>query len=155
MALQLFYGSHLDVISRRLAGAVAGDVAMVVELAARATRDGGARLDLPRGRLAARPRAGLRAGRDARPDRQRGPPRCRCCRSRRTWTTRCANACALPFDTDWQSDPRSVIIRVQLPDGVLHVEAPRKRLFSGTLYLFVIWLVGSSLLLFLRRQRCS
>ncbi|MDB5383544.1 MAG: two-component sensor histidine kinase, partial [Rhodospirillales bacterium] len=29
-----------------------------------------------------------------------------------------------------------------------HVEAPRKRLFSGTLYLFLIWLVGSALLLF-------
>jgi two-component system osmolarity sensor histidine kinase EnvZ len=55
----------------------------------------------------------------------------------------------LPFDADWQSDPRSVIIRVQMPDGVLHVEVVRKRLFSGTIYLFVIWVVGSSLLLFL------
>ena len=41
-----------------------------------------------------------------------------------------------------------MIIRVQLPDGVLHVEAPRKRLYAGTIYLFVIWLVGSALLLF-------
>jgi two-component system osmolarity sensor histidine kinase EnvZ len=41
-----------------------------------------------------------------------------------------------------------VIIRIQLPDGVLHVEAPRKRLFNATLYLFMIWLVGSALLLF-------
>jgi two-component system osmolarity sensor histidine kinase EnvZ len=55
----------------------------------------------------------------------------------------------LPFDADWQTDPRSVIIRVQMDDGVLHVEVVRKRLFSGTIYLFVIWLVGSSLLLFL------
>jgi two-component system osmolarity sensor histidine kinase EnvZ len=54
----------------------------------------------------------------------------------------------LPFDADWQTDPRSIIIRIGLPDGVLHVEAPRKRLFVGTLYLFVIWLVGSALLLF-------
>jgi len=54
----------------------------------------------------------------------------------------------LRFDADWQSDPRSVIVRVQLPDGILHVEAPRKRLFTGTLYLFVIWLVGASALLF-------
>jgi two-component system osmolarity sensor histidine kinase EnvZ len=54
----------------------------------------------------------------------------------------------LPFDADWQSDPRSVIIRVQMTDGILHVEVARKRLFSGTIYLFVIWLVGSSLLLF-------
>jgi two-component system osmolarity sensor histidine kinase EnvZ len=32
VALQLFYGGHLDVISRRLAGGVAGDVSMVTEL---------------------------------------------------------------------------------------------------------------------------
>ena len=31
----------------------------------------------------------------------------------------------------------SVLIRLQLPDGVLHVEAPRKRLYTGTIYLFV------------------
>ena len=39
-------------------------------------------------------------------------------------------------------------IEVQLADGVLEVQAPRKRLYSSTLYLFVLWLAGSSLLLF-------
>jgi two-component system osmolarity sensor histidine kinase EnvZ len=53
-----------------------------------------------------------------------------------------------PSTRTGRADPRSVIIRIQLPDGVLHAEAPRKRLFTGTLYLFVIWLVGTSLLLF-------
>ena len=32
VALQIFYGSHLDVISRRLAGAVAGELGFVIEL---------------------------------------------------------------------------------------------------------------------------
>jgi two-component system osmolarity sensor histidine kinase EnvZ len=49
---------------------------------------------------------------------------------------------------DWVSDPQSVLIRVQLSDGVLDVQAPRKRLYSATIYLFVLWLVGSALLLF-------
>jgi two-component system osmolarity sensor histidine kinase EnvZ len=49
---------------------------------------------------------------------------------------------------DWTSDPQSVLIRLQLPDGVLDVAAPRKRLAIGTLFLFVGWLVGSALLLF-------
>ena len=31
---------------------------------------------------------------------------------------------------------------------MLDVQAPRKRLYTGTIYLFVIWLVGSALLLF-------
>jgi two-component system osmolarity sensor histidine kinase EnvZ len=147
IALFLFYGSHLDVISRRLAGAVAGDIAMVVELLARNPRaedrgwifrEAAWRLDLslafeegatlnPTGnRQASLPLLPLEEDLD---DAMRERVR-------------------LPFDTDWQSDPRSVIIRVQLPDGVLHAEAARKRLFSGTLYLFVIWVVGSSLLLF-------
>ncbi|BDG74501.1 ATPase [Roseomonas fluvialis] len=148
IALYLFYGSHLDVISRRLAGAVAGDVAMVVELLARHPRDeergwifreAAWRLDLS---LALEPGAVL------------GPTSSRPASLpllplEEDLDDAMRERVRLPFDTDWQSDPRSVIIRVQLPDGVLHAEAARKRLFSGTLYLFVIWVVGSSLLLFL------
>jgi two-component system osmolarity sensor histidine kinase EnvZ len=148
VALQIFYGSHLDVISRRLAAAVAGEIAFVAELMQRdpsaenrallfrevAWRfdmamafEAGATLGTTGGRAASLPLLPLEED--------------------------LANAITervqRPFDADWASDPRSVIIRVQLPDGVLHVEAPRKRLFSGTLYLFMIWLVGSSALLFL------
>jgi two-component system osmolarity sensor histidine kinase EnvZ len=53
-----------------------------------------------------------------------------------------------PFTVDWASDPVSVLIRIQLADAVLDVQAPRKRLYTDTIYLFVIWLVGSALLLF-------
>jgi len=144
VALLLFYGGHLDVISRRLAGAVAGDVAMIAELMRRETdaerhwifREAAWRLDLslaferdavlqPVERASSLPLLPLEADLD------------RALRER----------LRMPFDTDWQSDPRSVIIRVQLEDGILHAEAPRKRLFTSTLYLFVIWLVGSALLL--------
>ncbi len=41
-----------------------------------------------------------------------------------------------------------MLVRVQLRDAVLDVQVPRKRLFTGTLYLFVAWLVGTALLLF-------
>ena len=54
----------------------------------------------------------------------------------------------VPFTMDWTSDPNQVLIRLQLPDGVLDVQAPRKRLAIGTIFLFVGWLVGSALLLF-------
>ena len=148
VALQLFYGGHLDVISRRLAGGVAGDVGMVTELLSRFPseddrgwifHEAAWRFDLS---LAFEPAASIAGG-----------------ANRPSWlpilpleddlVQALRERMRLPFDTDWQSDPRSVIIRVQMPDGVLHVEAPRKRLFFGTLYLFVIWLVGTSLLLFL------
>jgi two-component system osmolarity sensor histidine kinase EnvZ len=55
---------------------------------------------------------------------------------------------ALPFTMDWQHDAQNVLIDVQMPHGVLHVAAPRKRLYSSMFYLFVIWLVGSASLVF-------
>ena len=148
IALQLFYGSHLDVISRRLAAGVAGDIAMVVGLLERETqaedrswifREAAWRLDLS---LAHEAGARL-AVTGARPAAMPWLP------LEEDLATAMQERVRLPFDADWQSDPRSVIIRVQMPDGVLHVEVARKRLFNGTIYLFVIWLVGSSLLLFL------
>jgi two-component system osmolarity sensor histidine kinase EnvZ len=54
----------------------------------------------------------------------------------------------LPFTMDWTSDPTSVLIRAQLPDGVLNIKAPRKRLYATSIYLFVLWVVGTAGLLF-------
>lgn len=53
-----------------------------------------------------------------------------------------------PFTLDLEKESRQIEIVMQLPDGILHVLAPRKRLFSSTTYVFVIWMVGSSLILF-------
>src|SRR5262249_12848338 len=39
-------------------------------------------------------------------------------------------------------------IRVQMPDGVLSVVSPERRLYSFTSYLFIAWMLGSSLVLF-------
>jgi two-component system osmolarity sensor histidine kinase EnvZ len=147
VALRIFYGSHLDVISRRLASGLAGDVGMVVELLNRFPaaddrawifREAAWRLDLgfafePGGRLAQQ---------DPRPASLPLLP------LEEDLADALAERVRLPVDADWTTDPRRIFIRVQLPDGVLHVEANRKRLFTGTLYLFVIWLVGSSVLLF-------
>lgn len=55
-----------------------------------------------------------------------------------------------PFDIDrfeFRTD-RLVAIRVQTEDGVITVLAPRRRIFSNSTYVFVIWMVGSSILLF-------
>ncbi len=53
-----------------------------------------------------------------------------------------------PFQIDTESQPRNVIIDVQLATGVLRFVTSRKRLFSTTAYVFVIWMVGTSLILF-------
>ncbi len=145
VALQLFYGGHLDVISRRLTSALAGDVAFVANLmdtmpeAQRPTilREGNWRLGLSLG---------------FEPGAQLGTPP-----SRPAWNvflpleqdlvSALRERMSFAFDADWQSDPQALVIRVQTGTGILSVEAPRKRLLTTTLYVFVFWLVGSALLL--------
>ena len=52
------------------------------------------------------------------------------------------------FQIDTTSFKEQVVIDVQLADAVLHVVAPGDRLFSSTTYIFITWMVGSSLILF-------
>ncbi len=155
VALQIFYGAHLDVISRRLAAGVAGEVSMLVELMLREpsdqrnwiAREAAWRLGLT---MAFQPGAHMQLVR--RPESMPLLP------LEEDLDHALEERLSLPFDTDWQGDRRSVVIRVQLPDGVLVAETPRKRLYTATIFLFVIWLVGSALLLagvsvvFLRNQ---
>jgi two-component system osmolarity sensor histidine kinase EnvZ len=148
VALQVFYGSHLNVISRRLAAAVAGEIGFVAELLQRdhsadhrawVFHEAAWRFD-----LALAFEAGAALG--PLPERAASLP---LLPLEEDLAQALVERVRRPYDADWSTDPRSVIIRVQLPDGVLHVEFARKRLFTGTLYLFVIWLMGSALLLFL------
>jgi two-component system osmolarity sensor histidine kinase EnvZ len=144
VALMLFYGSHLDLISRRLAGAVAGEIAQTVTLLdatsdtadrawllRNAERDFDMRLTLVAGdHLATSRRVNVLGPMDD------------------DLALALRERVGLPFTMDWTSDTQSVLIGVQMPDGVLRVEAPRKRLYTSMIYLFVIWVAGSSILLF-------
>jgi two-component system osmolarity sensor histidine kinase EnvZ len=42
----------------------------------------------------------------------------------------------------------NIAMDIQYPDGVLHVVVNGKRLFTSTTYIFVLWMVGSSMVLF-------
>jgi two-component system, OmpR family, osmolarity sensor histidine kinase EnvZ len=52
-----------------------------------------------------------------------------------------------PFRIDGQFDPRDILISIQLPGGILQVAVPRERLYTPNGYIFVLWMVGSSLVL--------
>jgi two-component system osmolarity sensor histidine kinase EnvZ len=144
IALQLFYGNHLGVVSRRLSGAIAGEIAYTVELLRQFQSPGdrewvlqmareeftlGIKLE-PDAKLEPRARVNILGPMDD------------------DLAAALTERFNVPFTMDWTSDPQSVLIRLQLPDGVLDVQAPRKRLAIGTLFLFVGWMVGSALLLF-------
>jgi two-component system osmolarity sensor histidine kinase EnvZ len=144
VALRIFYGTHFDVVSRRFSGAIAGEIA--------ATIDRLGRYPAPDDRAAALTSAwvdfdmNMRVVHGVLRPADNRPP---------LFTPIGVNLAAaleervgLPFAADWNSDPNSVVVRVQLGDSVLIADAPRKRLYTGTIYLFVLWLVGSALLLF-------
>ena len=59
-----------------------------------------------------------------------------------------ASSLRRPFHIDTGTYEDKVEINVQLNDGVLHVLAPRKRLWSITTYIFIMWMVGTSIILF-------
>lgn len=63
-----------------------------------------------------------------------------------------------PFRIDTTSFRDDIEILIQLPDGLLRVLTTRKRVTSSTTYIFIMWMVGTSLILlavailFLRNQ---
>ena len=145
IALLIFYGSHLDLISRRLSGAVAGEIAHTIRLL-NATDDASDQARILRTTLTDfELRMQVRPGAHLPPDPKRvnilGPMDDDLAAALRERVAR-------PFAMDWTHDPSSVLIDVQLRQGVLHVEAPRKRLYTSMIYVYVLWLGGSSILLF-------
>jgi two-component system osmolarity sensor histidine kinase EnvZ len=140
--LQFFYGSHLDLVSRRLSGAVAGEIAATITAMEHwpAERDwvlGEAR---QRYELAMRyePGAALAARHTSN---ILGPMDDDLKLALRQKVQR-------PFTMDWTTDPRLVLLRIQVPGGVLDVQAPRKRLDTGAIYLFMTWMVGIAAVMF-------
>ena len=144
VALQIFYGSHLDVISRRLVDAVVGELEFTLEAMNRfpSPDDRAWLLD------AARAQFGLdikvEPGEHLTDLKSRmilGP-------MDDDMAAALRERIRLPFMMDWASDPRSVLVRVQMPDGVLSIEAPRKRLYATSIYFYLLWVVGTAALVF-------
>lgn len=143
VALQVFYGTHWEVVSRRLATAVAGDIGMIVETIERnpgpetfawVRAEALSRLELV---LRLEPGGVLPAG----PDIVTGP-------AENELAAAIVERVRLPHRITWPRGERAVEIMVQMPGGLLHVEAPAKRLFTGTVTVFVLWLIGSAMIVF-------
>jgi two-component system osmolarity sensor histidine kinase EnvZ len=144
VALLIFYGSHLNLISRRLSGAVAGEIAQTISLLQSTTDATDRAWILSTAQRDFELRIHVWPGAHLAPARNiniLGPMDDDLAIAMRQLV-------GLPFRMDWENDPTSVLIDVQLPDAVLHVEAPRKRLYTSMIYVYVLWLGGSSILLF-------
>ncbi|WP_291296656.1 ATP-binding protein [Elioraea sp.] len=143
VALQVFYGAHWEVVSRRLATAVAGDIGFIVEVIGR--HPDAATLSWVTFEALSRFELGIRVEPGGvvpdTPDIRTGP-------AEHELAAALEERVRLPFRVTWPRGERAVEIMIQLPDGILHVEAPAKRLFTGTVTVFVLWLIGSALIVF-------
>lgn len=139
----IFYDRHWDTITRRLSTAIAGDIAQVIELMRQspgedsraavldmARRNFGLTVTLDEGAILPKESAGnntridyfLSRALDGRVQR--------------------------PHRIDSSAFRERVIVEIQLQDSVMTVVVPGKRLFSTTTYIFIMWMVGTSLVLF-------
>ena len=142
VAFTFFYGVHLDLVSRRLSGAIAGEIAQTIGLLQRypddqesILRSAWLQFEIP---MRVIPDATLPPNRHVN---QPGPMDDDLAAALNAKVGR-------PFVMDWSTDPRAVLVRVQLPNALLELEAPRKRLYTNTVYIFVVWVVGTALVLF-------
>jgi len=139
----IFYETHWDKVTLKLARGVAGDIAAVISLMRRAPDAEGRNriLDVAASNMglvvSLKKSAVL-------PNVSPSPKGL----TERMLTRAMISHVSKPFRLDTKSSNRDVIIDVQLASGVLHVTTSRKRLFSSTAYVFVLWMVGTSLILF-------
>ena len=139
----IFFDRHWDTITRRLANSISGDIALIVEemrrdpSAARRTQ----LFELARAHMGLEmvyspgeilPNTEIEYGGIL----------------DKTLAFSLYERVQKPFQIDTSSFKTEVIIDIQLPKAVLTVVAPGKRLFSSTTYIFVLWMVGTSLVLF-------
>ena len=144
VAFTIFYGTHLDIVSRRLSSAIAGEVAQTAELLERMPDAEGRAWVLRTAWTQFEVPMRFQPGAMLPPDthiNQLGPMDDDLAAAMREKVRR-------PYVMNWTADPRNVIVYVQMHDGVLQVEAPRKRLYPTDIYLFVSWVLGSALVLF-------
>ena len=143
----VFYDRHYDTITKRLAQAIAGEIAAVLVLLernddswdrqavismAQRTMDLDVRFQAAEALPVPKPPPFINTNRllDSK------------------LTEALGKRFSYPFSIDTQSRPEHVEILVELPDGLLQVLVRRKRLFSSTTYIFIMWMVGASIVLF-------
>jgi two-component system osmolarity sensor histidine kinase EnvZ len=139
----VFYDRHWDTITKRLANAVAGEVNMVIESMRRFPgKENEARV------LSAAAAMNIRVAYRRGEILSNVAPEIGSGILDRRLSKALDEQIKRPFHMDTWTYGRQVRIKVQLSDGVLDVFVSRERLFSSTTYIFIMWMVGTSMVLF-------
>ena len=139
----IFYDRHWDTITRRLAASVAGEISMIIQNMGHSPGpENTSRI------LTAAAYSGLRVNYRLNEILPNVAPEIGGGILDRRLSKALEEQVARPFHMDTWSFDRNVRIAVQLPNGVLDVLVSRERLFSSTTYIFVMWMAGTSMVLF-------
>jgi two-component system osmolarity sensor histidine kinase EnvZ len=153
VAAYVFFGTHWDLVTRRMSSSLAGDIGTVIELMrqapTRAAREQVFALAAQEMELTCTlhpgdilQRTGMLGAASKVADAVMGYS------LEDNLTNALNERVGRPVFIDARPSERDITIWVQLPDGVLEVRATSKRLYSPTTKIFVLWMVGTSLLLF-------
>lgn len=138
----IFFENHWNKVGRRLALGVAGDISYITEEMRKHNDPATHQWMFRQARPSMNMQFEMRQGAVIRPSNVDSS------RMVKMLTAALTSQVRKPFSIDSQSNERSVLVEVQLSEGVLMVTVPNKRLFSTTTYVLVMWMVGTSLLLF-------
>ena len=147
IATWFFYDRHWNTISRRLSSGIAGEIAQTIGTLATASDETEWAIVLETARNATDLRYTFRYGARlpaGEPERLGDPS------ITQPLAAALNERVGRPFviDATTSSTPRRILITIQLPDGTLTAAAPRERLSTSTTYIFMLWMVGSSIVLF-------
>lgn len=140
----IFYDRHWDTISRRLSTALAGDIASYIEIFERDS-DHESRLFLAE--MAYRD-MGLTVAWRPTQSLPRPIPAPGGSLTEQTLARALDDIVRRPYTIDYRPLHKTVQIRIELPSGVLEITTSSERLYSATTYIFLLWMVGTSLVLF-------
>ena len=134
-----FYSRHWDIISRQLANSVTGEIESVAEWA----KSNPSEVDKDLQQISGI----LRMQFSWEPD-EKLPEAGKLRKSPASSDLRSALK-GLPYPVQtWSEKEGNQQILIELPQGLLKVSVPRKRFYSSTVIVFLLWMVCSSLLLF-------
>ena len=141
----VFYESHWNKVSTKLARGVAGDIAAVIDLLSQNNS--------PQGREAVIELASTRFGLEAQildgeVLKNIKKDSAKSIFGRAALLRSMNEVISNPFNIDRHKIEKHIVITIQLSQGVLKVVTNRKRIFSSTTYIFVIWMVGTAMILF-------
>ena len=140
----VFYDSHWDTVTKRLARGVAGDIAAMISM----MEQDGSGASWPRLFELAQESMQLKMSFDPGARLPDVSFTLRQTLVDRNLGIALAELVKRPFLIDTRSLETEVEIHVQMDNGVLQIVAPRRRLFSSTTYVVILWMVGTSLALF-------